>query len=136
MANALIGGLVAKGHDSRDISVIEVSPAARERIATLGVRVNTAPDAASGKADTLVIAVKPQDARAALASIAAAIADKLVISIAAGVRLEALSRWLGGHPRTVRCMPNPPALISPAATRLYAAPEAAPAHRPKTETIL
>jgi len=131
MANALIGGLVAKGHDARDISVIEVSPAARERIATLGVRVNTAPDAASGKADTLVIAVKPQDARAALASIAASIADKLVISIAAGVRLEALSRWLGGHRRIVRCMPNTPALIGAGITGLYAAPEVGAADRKK-----
>jgi pyrroline-5-carboxylate reductase len=136
MANALIGGLVAKGHDARDISVIEVSPAARERIATLGVRVNTAPDAASGKADTLVIAVKPQDARAALASLAASIADKLVISIAAGVRLEALSRWLGGHRRIVRCMPNTPALIGAGITGLYAAPEVGAADRKKAETIL
>src|SRR5258708_33877919 len=111
MANALIGGLVAKGHDARDISGIEVSPAARERIATLGVRVNTAPDAASGKADTLVIAVKPQDARAALASIAASIADPLVISMPAGGRPHALSRWLSGPRPIVRCVPDPAALI-------------------------
>ena len=136
MANALIGGLVAKGHDARDISVIEVSPAARERIATLGVRASTAPDAASGKAETLVIAVKPQDARAALASIAASIGGKLVISIAAGVRLAALSRWLGGHRRLVRCMPNTPALIGAGITGLYAPPEVDAADRSRAESIL
>jgi pyrroline-5-carboxylate reductase len=136
MANALIGGLVAKGHAARDISVIEVSPAARERIATLGVRASTAPDAASDKAETLVIAVKPQDARAALASIAASIGGKLVISIAAGVRLDALSRWLGGHRRLVRCMPNTPALIGAGITGLYAAPEVDAADRGRAQSIL
>jgi len=32
----------------------------------------------------------------------------LVISIAAGITIESLSRWLGGHRRLVRCMPNTP----------------------------
>ena len=136
MANALIGGLVAKGYDARSISVIEVAPAARERIAAHGVRVSTAPDAASAKADTLVLAVKPQDARAALASVAASIERKLVISIAAGVRLDALSRWLGGYRRIVRCMPNTPALIGAGITGVYAPPDVDADGRKNAETIL
>ena len=32
MASALIGGLIAKGSDARAISVIELSPAAREKL--------------------------------------------------------------------------------------------------------
>jgi pyrroline-5-carboxylate reductase len=136
MANALIGGLIAKGYDARSIAVIEVSPAARDKIAAHGVRVSTAPDAASVKADTLVLAVKPQDARAALASVAASIRGKLLISIAAGVRLDALSRWLGGHRRLVRCMPNTPALIGAGITGLYASPAVEKNEREKAETIL
>ena len=47
MATALIGGLVSKGADARSISVIEVSPAARERLgARFPVHIATAPDAA------------------------------------------------------------------------------------------
>ena len=47
MATALIGGLMAKGTDARSISVVEVSPAARERLgARYPVHVATAPDAA------------------------------------------------------------------------------------------
>ena len=136
MANALIGGLVAKGFDARAISVIELSPAARDKIARHGVRVSTAPDAASAKADTLVLAVKPQDARAALASVASSVRGKLVISIAAGVRLDALSRWLGGHRQLVRCMPNTPALIGAGIAGLYALPEVDAEGRTKAETIL
>jgi pyrroline-5-carboxylate reductase len=136
MANALIGGLIAKGYDARAIAVIEISPAARERIARHGVRVTTAPDAASDKADTLVLAVKPQDARAALASVASSIHGKLVISIAAGVRLVALSRWLGGHRQLVRCMPNTPALVGAGIAGLYALPEVSAPERERAEQIL
>lgn len=136
MANALVGGLIAKGFDRRAITVIELSPAARERIAAHGVRVSTAPDAGLGEADTLVIAVKPQDLRAALASLASRVAEKLVVSIAAGIRVDALSRWLGGHRRIVRCMPNTPALVGAGITGLYAGAGVGGEDREKAQTIL
>jgi pyrroline-5-carboxylate reductase len=136
MANALIGGLLAKGFDARAISVIEVSPAARERLAAHRVRVSTAPDAATGGADVLVLAVKPQDMKRALASLGTAMDGKLVISIAAGVRIASLSRWLGGHRKIVRCMPNTPALIAAGISALYASPEVSAKDRKNAETIL
>jgi pyrroline-5-carboxylate reductase len=136
MANALVGGLLAKGFDRSSLSVVEVSPAAREKIAAHGVRVGTAPDAAMGEADTLVLAVKPQDLRAALASVSSRVKEKLVVSIAAGVRLDALARWLGGHRRLVRCMPNTPALVGAGITGLYASDEVGKGDREKAETIL
>lgn len=137
MANALIGGLIAKGFERRSLSVIELSPAARERIAGKhGVQASAAPDAATAQADTLVLAVKPQDLRAALAGFAVNLKQKLVISIAAGVRLDALSRWLHGHRKLVRCMPNTPALIGAGISGLYALPEVSPAERKQAETVL
>ena len=137
MALALIGGLLAQGYERGSISVIEVSPAARERLAERhGVRASTAPDAATLEAGALVLAVKPQDMKAALASLAGAARGKLVISIAAGVRLEALSRWLGGHRKLVRCMPNMPALIGAGISALYAAPEVSREERGTAQRIL
>ncbi len=136
MANALVGGLLARGFDRRAIAVVEVSPAARERIGAHGVRVSTAPDAALGEADALVIAVKPQDLRAALASLASRVEGKLVVSIAAGIRIDALSRWLGGYRRLVRSMPNTPALVGAGITGLYAPAEVGEEDREKAETIL
>ena len=136
MANALIGGLLARGLDAGAISVIEVSPPARERLAAHRVRVSTAPDAATGDADVLVLAVKPQDMKRALASVAGFSGEKLVISIAAGIRLESLSRWLGGHRRIVRCMPNTPALVAAGISALYAPSEVNAEERKKAETIL
>jgi pyrroline-5-carboxylate reductase len=137
MASALIGGLVAKGFDPASISVIELNPAARERLASrFGVRVALSPELAIQAADTVVLAVKPQDMKAALAPIGAALRGKLVVSIAAGITLEALSRWLGGHRKIVRCMPNTPALIGAGIAGLYAAPDVSDEERSKAQTVL
>jgi pyrroline-5-carboxylate reductase len=134
MATALIGGLVAKGTDARSISVVEVNPAARERLAgRYPVRIESA-DAALQGADAIVLAVKPQDARTALASVS--VSEQLFISIAAGIPLAALSRWLGGHRKLVRCMPNTPALIGAGITALYALPEVTSEDRGKAQSIL
>jgi pyrroline-5-carboxylate reductase len=137
MANALIGGLLAQGFEAGAISVIEVSAAAGEKLAAEHkVRVSTAPDAATLESDTLVLAVKPQDMRAALASLGGEIGSKLVISIAAGLRLTDLSRWLGGHRRLVRCMPNTPALIGAGISGLYALPEVSADEKQRAAHIL
>jgi pyrroline-5-carboxylate reductase len=137
MATALIGGLVAAGHDAARISVVEMSPAAREKLgARYPVRVTTAPDDAMKGADTLVLAVKPQDMKQALASLGGELRGVLVISVAAGITLDTLSRWLGGHRKIVRCMPNTPGLIGAGITGLYASHEVQEHEREKAERIL
>ena len=54
-------------------------------------------------------------------------------SIAAGLRLADLGRWLGAHDvpytRLVRCMPNTPALIGAGVSGLYAAAAVSAAER-------
>ena len=137
MASALIGGLIAKGHDPARISVIEMSPQAREKLgARYPVRVTTAPDDAMRGADTLVLAVKPQDMKRALASLGSEVRGALVISVAAGITLQTLSRWLGGHRKIVRCMPNTPGLIGAGITGLYASSDVSAAEKQKAEGIL
>ena len=44
----------------------------------------------------------------------------LVVSIAAGINQNSLSRWLGADTAIVRCMPNTPALVLTGATALHA----------------
>ena len=137
MANALIGGLLARGAAPASISVIERLEPAREKLAReYGVRVSAAPDETTRGADTLLIAVKPQDLRAALVPLAELARGKLIVSIAAGVQLGDLSRWLGGHDRIVRSMPNTPALIGAGIAALYAPPAMVPADRERAESIL
>ena len=137
MATALIGGLVARGYRAQDIAVVEMSPQAREKLgAKFPVRISTAPDAAMQGAEILVLAVKPQDMRSALASLSGFSKEKLIISVAAGIGIEALSRWLGGHRKIVRCMPNTPGLIGAGITGLYASSGVSPAERQQAESIL
>ena len=141
MANALIGGLRKQGYSATGIQVIEPLQENREKLtAAFGVRCCTAIDAAALDCDALILAVKPQQTREALAPLTGAFADslktQLVISIAAGLRLTDISRWLGGYRQLVRCMPNTPALIGAGSTGLYADSAVGPKGRATAEKIL
>ncbi len=120
MAQALIGGLLAEGLPATMIRVAEPVIELRDALALRGVGVfATATEAVAG-ADVVVLAVKPQIIQTVLQELAAHVADKLVISIAAGVSVATVSSGLAGHTRIVRAMPNTPALVQTGATGLYA----------------
>jgi len=123
MAAALIGGMVERGFAAADIQVIDLQAANRAALAErFGVRAVDHADAAALECDVLVLAVKPQQMKAALTPLAGRLARQVVVSIAAGLRLADLGRWLGGYARLVRAMPNTPALIGAGVTGLYADP--------------
>ena len=66
--------------------------------------------AVEGK-DITVLAVKPQNMAEIMAELNGCVSpDKLIMSIAAGVRLDTLSQGFG-HSRVVRVMPNTPAQV-------------------------
>ena len=137
MAVALIGGMKKEGFSAAAIQVVEPSAPARERLTeAFGVRCAPAIDAAALNCEVVVLAVKPQHMREAVAPLASHLRDQLVISIAAGLRLPDLSRWLGGYRRLVRTMPNTPALIGAGITALCADPGVAHEGREKAEEIL
>lgn len=137
MAGALIGGLLAKGYGADTLSAVEIIAAARETLsARYKMHVSDSPDDRTFAADTIVLAVKPQDMQKAVASLKGNLHHQLVISIAAGIRLEDLSRWLGGYRKLVRVMPNTPALIGAGIAGLYAGPEVGAAERSRAESIL
>ena len=60
----------------------------------------------------------------------------LVVSIAAGIRIDDIERWLGGNLPIVRVMPNTAALIGSGATGLFANPRVTEAQRDTAESIL
>ncbi|HSD42999.1 MAG TPA: pyrroline-5-carboxylate reductase [Burkholderiales bacterium] len=137
MATALIGGLVAKGFAPQSIRVVEVVPEARKRLTdSFGVKCLERPAAATPLGDVVVIAVKPQQMREVARELAPHLRSELVLSIAAGIRLGDIARWLGGHARLARCMPNTPALIGAGVTGLYARPAAGPEGRRNAHAIL
>lgn len=136
MAAAIIGGLVASGTAPTDIEVVEINADARAQLAArFGVVTHT--DLAHARLHPLlVLAVKPQTLPEVAAALSTRLAGHLVISIAAGVRVADLSRWLGGHARIVRSMPNTPALVQAGVAGLYAAPAVAADARSQAETVL
>jgi pyrroline-5-carboxylate reductase len=137
MATALIGGLVAKGFTPQSIKVVELVPAARERLAeSFGVKCLERPADATPFGDVVVLAVKPQQMREVARGLAPGLRGELVLSIAAGIRLADIERWLGGHARLARCMPNTPALIGAGVTGLYARAEAGAEGRRNAQAIL
>ncbi|MEW6165583.1 MAG: pyrroline-5-carboxylate reductase [Pseudomonadota bacterium] len=137
MASALIGGLKKQGFSVAGIQVVEPFAEARERLsASFGVRCAPAVDAAALHCDVLVLAVKPQQMKEALAPAAGKLDGQIVISIAAGLRLADIGRWLGGHDKLVRAMPNTPALIGAGITGLFADPSVDREGRDTAEKIL
>ncbi|RFF26948.1 MULTISPECIES: pyrroline-5-carboxylate reductase [unclassified Wenzhouxiangella] len=122
MGRALIGGLVAGGTRAEAIHVADPSEEQRRSLADdLGVTVHADNAEAARAADVLVVAVKPQVMDDVLDSVAEAIdADTLVISVAAGMTIDRISKGLGGHDRVVRAMPNTPALYQAGMTGLAA----------------
>jgi pyrroline-5-carboxylate reductase len=137
MAAALIGGMREKGFSAAGIQVIDLNAEAREALTDkFGVRCTEHVDAASLNCEVLVLAVKPQQMREAVAPLIGQLSGQLVISIAAGLRVSDMARWLGGYSRIVRTMPNTPALIGAGITGLYAAPEVDAEQRQLADTIL
>jgi pyrroline-5-carboxylate reductase len=139
MGRALIGGLLRSGRRPEQLSVGEAAPSARARLARdLGVTALADNREAIAGAGVVVLAVKPQEAGAVLAPLAAqlAAARPLVISVAAGVRTPALEAWCGAGVPVVRAMPNRAALIGAGATGLYAPPAVGAAGRATAEQVL
>ncbi|MEO7148658.1 MAG: pyrroline-5-carboxylate reductase [Rhodanobacteraceae bacterium] len=139
MARSLIGALLKHGADAATIAVAEPRADARDDLAReFGVRTfSDNVDAVSGTG-CVVLAVKPQVMRGVCAGLAEPLRQSrpLLISIAAGIRIEQLEHWLGAHLAIVRCMPNIPALIGAGAAGLCANTRVGAAQRALAERVL
>jgi pyrroline-5-carboxylate reductase len=129
MARALARGLV-QSRQLRPEQVVYADPAlaALEQFASevAGAKRAHSNREVVEQSDTVVLAVKPQQFEAATAELAGAVANKLVISILAGVRLAKLSAALPSA-RLVRVMPNTPALVGQSASAYALGPNASSA---------
>ena len=142
MGGALIGGLLSSGRRREDLAVAEVGESARLKLAErFGIAAVETAGAFPFSPDLLILAVKPNQLRECCEAVVSGqktegsgqstdVDSKLstvdcrlssvVVSVAAGARWGALSRWLGGHARLVRAMPNTPALIGMGMTACFA----------------
>jgi len=138
MAGSLINGLTSDGYDPTCIVASDTNPDALAAMARrTGVRTTVDNGVAAGS-DVVVLAVKPQTLQGVAREIAPVVQQRrpLVISIAAGIREDALEDWLGGGVALVRTMPNTPAMIGAGATVLHAGSGVTDAQRDTAESIL
>lgn len=119
MAQALIGGLIARGMPTTRITVADPFENVRQLLQEKDVHVTDDNIAAIEKADIVVLAVKPQVLASVLKQLHGLLDGKLVISIVAGAEIETMAT-LSGTERIVRVMPNTPALVQTGAHGLYA----------------
>jgi pyrroline-5-carboxylate reductase len=113
MALALAEGFTVAGLVAPEaITVYDPAASARERLASrvVGIRLAETATEAAAAAELVWLAVKPQQAAEACREIAGLMADRTLVSIAAGLSTSTLVR-LAGAPQVVRVMPNTPCLI-------------------------
>lgn len=123
MAGALIRGLIEDGQPPAQI--IAADPDLEKLGAfsgTSGIRTTTDNDTAVSNADVVVLAIKPQIMARVAQAIATSVRKQapLIVSIAAGIRIQHLQQWLGAETAIVRTMPNTPAMLQAGATGLFA----------------
>ncbi|MEZ6953832.1 MULTISPECIES: pyrroline-5-carboxylate reductase [unclassified Aeromonas] len=124
MSRSIIAGLIQAGYPAgRIIAANPSRPKLDELADQFGIRITQNNAEAAREADVIVLAVKPQLMAAMLEALVAelgSLAGKLLISIAAGIKVERLQEMAGGHARIIRTMPNTPSLLGLGMTGLYA----------------
>ncbi len=117
MATAIAAGMTAKGFNASQITAFDISAqAAKDFSIASGVKVETKDlKTLLVQADTVIVAVKPQHIEEALSMSSDLFKNKLIISIAAGIKIAKLQEITKAS-RVIRVMPNTPALVGEAAS--------------------
>lgn len=94
-------------------------------------------ETAVAQADTLLLAVKPQDMAVLLDEIAPQVSpSQLVISVAAGITTATVEERMPAGTACVRVMSNTPVLVDEAMSSISGGSHAEPVHLQRTEEIL
>lgn len=112
MGEALIAGLIAYGETPTNIAVCEKrEDRAEELTSRYGVSISEIADAVAD-ADVVLLVVKPQDMAAVLVEVASSLSPStVVVSFAAGKRIDFISKNLGTANPVIRVMPNTATMV-------------------------
>ncbi len=118
MARSIIGGMLNSGYAADHIRASDPTPNEND----IGVQLMSDNHDVASWADVLVLAVKPQVLKTVCEDISDNVQDSkpLILSIAAGIRSEAIDTWLGSNTAIIRVMPNTPALIGLGMSGMFA----------------
>lgn len=138
MAQAILKGLIQAGIAEHRLSCSNPSPEKLDLLTSefpaLSVSQNNL--AVAKESDIIIIAVKPQKLSEVLKPLSAVLlADKLIISVVAGVETESFCKQLQQNISIIRAMPNTPATIGMGATGLFANSMIEAQHKNHAESI-
>ncbi|MFE1233981.1 pyrroline-5-carboxylate reductase [Streptomyces sp. NPDC058745] len=136
IGEALLSGMIRGGWSPASLLVTaRRTERADELRARYGVETVTNAEAAK-RADTLILAVKPQDMGRLLDELGPHVAtDRLVISAAAGIPTAFIEERLAAGTPVVRVMPNTPVLVDEGMSVISGGSHATPDHLLHTEEI-
>jgi pyrroline-5-carboxylate reductase len=140
MARAIAGGLLRGGMHATDLLIAEPLAEQCERLRRelYGALITSDNERVARDAEILLFAVKPQILKDVCQALAPAVQQRkpLIMSIAAGPRIDDIEAWLGGDLCVVRVMPNQPALIDQGVSALIANDRASSHQRDLAEKIM
>ncbi len=140
MARAIGGGLLRGGIRATDLMVAEPVAAQCERLRKelYGALVTEDNNQVAGAVEILLFAVKPQILKPVCQGVAESVQRQrpLIMSIAAGPKIDDIDAWLGGGLSVVRVMPNQPALIDQGISALFANERTSAERRSQAERIM
>ncbi|MCA1767941.1 MAG: pyrroline-5-carboxylate reductase [Idiomarina sp.] len=115
MTQSIVGGMCKSGYPADKVWVSNPSDAKLEKMkSALGVNTSNDNLEVVNNADAIVLSVKPQlmaEVCAHLRENVHNLTDKLIITIAAGIRIPKYREYLGENIRIIRVMPNTPSLV-------------------------
>jgi pyrroline-5-carboxylate reductase len=139
MGEALVSGLIRSGGRGADEIVVTArrEERAREFVERYGVAATTSNPEAVGRAEVLVLMVKPQDMEALLGEISASVTpNHLVVSFAAGIRTSFVEKHLPPSVPVVRVMSNVAVLVDEAMSVVAPGSHAEDRHLAVAEELL
>ncbi|VAW97772.1 Pyrroline-5-carboxylate reductase [hydrothermal vent metagenome] len=121
MARSIIGGLTAGTKSSIKLQVYDQSTDTLTELANhFDITPATSNQQIVEQCDVVVLAVKPQVMQSVLSALDANQTQAVFLSIAAGLKISSLAKWLDSEVAIIRAMPNTPALVQCGASGLYA----------------
>ena len=121
MGGAILRGALESGVISKDDAIVyDIKEEMMDKAKGWGAALGESDADVCGKCDIVLLAVKPQQAKEALAQCGEALDGKALISIVAGVTVERLRGMISGNARILRVMPNTPAIVFEGAFALCA----------------
>lgn len=139
MGQALIHGLIQADFPASKLTAADPDD---ERIQALaqryGIHITDNNPLAAAQSDLLVLAVKPQQMQAVLVELRPRVIQRqpVILSMAAGIRINFIKHQLSQELSVIRCMPNTAALVQAGMSALYASKEVGQEARQLAETVV